>query len=311
MVAPHRPPKPCCPRCGYDQSGVVATWVDRCAVEGRCSECGTAFKWVDLFDPSRQTIPWYVEHASGMSAMLLRTGGTLTRMVLPWQLWSRVGVTARTHPARLWVWVVLASLCMQLLGAAPIGIMAHMGDQGFGWSMLDDWFSAEGFSGILRACLGGLFWPFATITVNWDIWWGEPSGLWPVIWVHCRWLSGFGLTWVVVVGVLPTTRRLAKLRWTHLNRASALYAAAAFCALTLLRAALAAEWLGTSWWAGIVWVALLGGILAWTIAWWACAVRVGWGIRSWALTILGTIAALLGGIVLATIELSVAYLMEL
>ncbi|MEL6328465.1 MAG: hypothetical protein AAFR38_02290 [Planctomycetota bacterium] len=51
---------PLCPRCGYDQSGIVATWETECPLEGVCTECGHAFLIQDAF--GRSTNPrWYAE----------------------------------------------------------------------------------------------------------------------------------------------------------------------------------------------------------------------------------------------------------
>lgn len=100
-MEPHAPITPACPRCGYDQSGQAASWQDRCPVEGRCPECGTAFNWADLFDPSRRDVPWLAEHARGARDAARRTPGMLRRMALPHAFWRAVGVHAAARPWRL------------------------------------------------------------------------------------------------------------------------------------------------------------------------------------------------------------------
>ncbi len=46
-----KPITPTCPKCGYDQSGEIATWESQCPLEGRCPECGFDFVWADVMDP--------------------------------------------------------------------------------------------------------------------------------------------------------------------------------------------------------------------------------------------------------------------
>ncbi len=81
---------PRCPRCGYDQSGVAASWSASCPMEGICSECGLRFPWVDAMRPDLHRVRGLYEHA--------RTGRERRRWVLttlwlvarPWAFWSRV-----------------------------------------------------------------------------------------------------------------------------------------------------------------------------------------------------------------------------
>lgn len=232
-------------------------------------------------------------------------------MAPPWVFWSRVGVWATTNPGSLWACAALTAVFLHVLSALPIGIVSEMGSLGYGWGMIGDWCIENGLGGVLRALAGGLIWPFASLTRNWNVWWGNPAGMGVGLWRFCRWIGGFGLTWAMVIGVLPTTRRIATIRWEHINRALALQIIAAIYTVVLLRAGMAAAWVGPTGWTVLAELGVIGGPIVWTVVWWACAVRIGWGVRSWALMILGTIAAVLGGIVLATIELSVAYLMEL
>src|SRR5512138_1001196 len=106
------PITPTCPRCGYDQSGVADAWEDRCPVEGTCPECGTAFAWADLFDPSRRDVPWLAEHARGVRDAARRTPGMLGRLARPCGFWRAVGVYAAVRPWRLGAW------CLGCLAAA-------------------------------------------------------------------------------------------------------------------------------------------------------------------------------------------------
>ena len=55
-----------CPRCGYDQRGVIAQWTDTCDLDGRCTECGLAFEWARVLNPKKFAPPWSVECARGL-----------------------------------------------------------------------------------------------------------------------------------------------------------------------------------------------------------------------------------------------------
>jgi hypothetical protein len=56
-----------CPRCGYDQSGVVARWQagESCPLASPCSECGFEIIWRNVFRPTLERVPWLFEHARG------------------------------------------------------------------------------------------------------------------------------------------------------------------------------------------------------------------------------------------------------
>ena len=74
---PTKPRSPICPKCGYDQSGEITTWVTQCPLEGTCPECGYALYWSDVVNPSRIRLPWFVEHAESKRGLLRRTIPTL------------------------------------------------------------------------------------------------------------------------------------------------------------------------------------------------------------------------------------------
>ena len=50
---------PTCPRCGYDLSGIVASWKDACPLTGICSECVLEFQCRYLLDPRFKIKPWF------------------------------------------------------------------------------------------------------------------------------------------------------------------------------------------------------------------------------------------------------------
>jgi hypothetical protein len=102
-----------------------------------------------------------------------------------------------------------------------------------------------------------------------------------------------GVCWWLLLTILPTTRRLARLRSAHLLRALVLQAGVLILAGTALRVMYAAS---ENFWLDFtetvtLWVVL--GLFVWSVAWWTFALRVGWGIRSWLLIVLGHVITLL------------------
>lgn len=77
-----------CPRCGYDQRGIIAQWTDACPLQGTCTECGLQYEWLDLLKP------WCVENASSQYRLVRRMIGTFVRSVLaPWRFWREIRIT--------------------------------------------------------------------------------------------------------------------------------------------------------------------------------------------------------------------------
>ena len=99
--------------------------------------------------------------------------------------------------------------------------------------------------------------------------------------------------------VIPTTRRLAKLRGVHIARAAIISLLGVWVIFEGFRVFIAIDaWIGIPVWLGTAfgWLTLLLGV--WFLLFWGSAIRTGWKIRpSWLLILLGTIASILGGIV--------------
>lgn len=96
-----------CPRCGYDQAGIAASWKDRCPLAGTCSECGLLFAWADVFVPPRCV--GFVEHASAVKEFVDWGFRTFLGVWMPRRFWTRVKLE---HPVRLrsaMVWFVCAA----------------------------------------------------------------------------------------------------------------------------------------------------------------------------------------------------------
>src|SRR5688500_9379942 len=86
-----------CPRCGYDQRGVIAAWSGECPLHGTCAECGLEFAWAELLNPKLFVPDWCVESQKGLAALPVRAVRTLTRTITPWRMWREIRMT---HPVR-------------------------------------------------------------------------------------------------------------------------------------------------------------------------------------------------------------------
>ncbi|MCC7389253.1 MAG: hypothetical protein IT431_10840 [Phycisphaerales bacterium] len=120
---------PICPRCGYDQSGIVATWEDRCPVRGRCSECGLEFWWWQAMAERVLGPAWSVEHGERLSPR--RWARAYWAGLWQWGLWERFDLVARTRARRLAAFAVATLLLNHLLlvvlvGAARTAAMSYM-----------------------------------------------------------------------------------------------------------------------------------------------------------------------------------------
>ncbi len=109
-----------CPRCGYDQSGVISSWCDSCPLLGTCSECGLTFEWRRIHAGEGLAPGWSFEHGE---LSWRRLAGTLARGVVPWVLWRGVPIEC---PVRVWrlVWLVLLMLpLVHLMAAGAVLVM--------------------------------------------------------------------------------------------------------------------------------------------------------------------------------------------
>ncbi|MCA9285697.1 MAG: hypothetical protein KDA22_10800 [Phycisphaerales bacterium] len=112
---------PACPRCGYDVRGEVATWTDRCPLDGRCNECGLDFRWQHVLDPRIQAPRWYVEQRKGRPVPVQIVATAWFALVRPWWFWRQVRLEHRVDLRRLgpYAFVLLIGF-----GYAAIGIAA-------------------------------------------------------------------------------------------------------------------------------------------------------------------------------------------
>lgn len=107
---------PACPRCGYDQSGLIATWEQSCPLEGVCSECGLEMLWAEVLSPKFAPPAWSFEHTRRMGVLPLIE--TLGRVCVPGSFWRQMRLT---HP------VVIRRLLVLILVLIAIGHLAAAG----------------------------------------------------------------------------------------------------------------------------------------------------------------------------------------
>lgn len=313
---------PICPKCGYDQSGEIATWESRCPVNGACPECGLEFAWADVFDPSRVFLPWYIEHTGRKRAAARRFPATLRNLVLPNRFWKKLGVQSPVFPKRLWAWVGIGVLASYIfVTMLSIGRSAYIT---FRWNQLATDAVTQGLIAPRAAA------QYQTDMTRWSYWSDLVLDQLFVSWK----LLVFGddsasqvalifaamiLLWAVILVVIPTTRRLARLRMAHVQRAIMLSLMVGIISfmLTVLTGAVneillyAGQSVSGSWGNTytlaqtrfvqadyyVRWVVtvLFVATLIWIQWFWIAAILRGWQIRSIMLPILGLAASLLAG----------------
>jgi hypothetical protein len=287
-----------CPKCGYDQSGEIATWESECPVQGRCPECGLELSWSDVFDPQLNQIHWYVEHTKSLRSMIYRTPKTLWMLVFPHRFWGQLGVTRRVSIPRLLVWSLMVIIFMHLLVAIPNGYSHwYRIYKGSGLSFIEfnQWRNIPEniFNGIASPYFKLFGFSFSSIHRGW-------SGAWyEYLLKPMSFQFGFILFWMLVFAVIPQTRRLAKIRNAHLARAVILSFTVFVLSYEFHRLNIVMYELG--WVPRFVfrysqdWIVRI--LTVWQLLFWTTAIVVGWQIRPWkALVILGTITALLGAL---------------
>lgn len=304
--------QPICPKCGYDQSGEIATWESQCPVMSICPECGLEFEWADVFDPSRNYLGWYSEHARSILSMLTRSPSTIARLVLPWIFWRSVTIVHPIALRRLMAWIVMVWIGLHLVASVPFAY--------YNWIAIDQWqfgsvelmYQAYGAQGILALISNALFSPLIHIL--------DSRGLTPVFFgsngttylysffdiaIGMLAVIGFSSTWVLILLVIPTTRRIAKIRTGHILRAFIICLLPGVLLFEVLRFESAYGMVARVSPSDLLPLTIYIG-LPWMIVFWGAAVLVGWRLKhAWALIVLGTIAALLG--MIAAVAVPVVY----
>jgi hypothetical protein len=268
-------------------------------VTGTCPECGHGFGWADLYDPSRQDVRWYVGHARGVRSFLWRSLRTCIAIAVPWKFWRQMGVDRRVHVRLLILFVAYAAVLAHLLVTTVVFVTAVGMNNTAGIWKGD---LIGGFNQIVGAFVGlpdqdarefafqSLLWP-VLINKPGTLWMGDQSLDELVLSIYPL---GVGVMWLILMLVLPTTRRLARLRFAHVGRAFLLHASAAALVCGICRGLTYCKdfFYGIPLEAAAVFCTF--GFFVWSVIWWMSALWIGWRIRSRLLLLLGTSASVLG-----------------
>jgi len=319
----HQNSAPRCPKCGYDQSGAIATWEAKCPLDGQCPECGYGFAWAEVLDHLRFNLDWSIEHARTIRRMFRRTFATLWMLLIPNRYWKHMGVETPMRTGWLFLWLFLVLLTIHMLTSLVV-----MGNE------IEEIRSIWGLSSLrnpqewVGLTLDGLLWP-----INAPDWWSplyfQGSSAYQSIygfnsWYELMYPMDFAVTgavrslslialsgvWALVLVAVPTTRRAFNVRLIHIVRAFVitLFAIAllfeigrgldSIASLASLLRSLYGDLLQYD--LGIMVFGLSSiGILFWTQWFWVAAISSGWKIRPCsALALTGVVASLLGGFVM-------------
>lgn len=302
-----------CGRCGYELTGVIDSWETECPLEGQCSECGSEFRWRDIFHIDRLNKRWLVEHASTRMGLIKRIPTTIGMAALPWFFWLRLSMQAQIDLRR----AVIASLVLAVLLHVGVGgytaaievriqYQYRSGSltQGsslapIGWSSVPPIAAKVVFGNIVyldlqAAVLPGdravnpqrrLRFPVAkhsTLKLGYSGDWDLPLIVVGVV---------MNATWVGLLGLLPTTRQRCKLRWAHVLRAMVYGLAGAMVFSEYLRLA---EFVIQFNYVDLGIIPSVLGLIGWTTIWWSSAVVFGWRLRHrWWVAIVFTFTSLL------------------
>ncbi len=111
-----------CPRCGYDQRGLTATWRESCPLDATCTECGFRFACSEMLCPEKYEPRWCIEYCEARPLRFAKSfAGTVTRSMLPWRFWSQLQMAHRVNAGRITIYVVSFLLPLVLL---YIGVQA-------------------------------------------------------------------------------------------------------------------------------------------------------------------------------------------
>ena len=90
-----------CPRCGYDLRGAIATWTERCPLQGTCAECGLQFVWAEVLHPEKFLPLWCVEFVRPRRKFGRACCSTFVRSFLPWRFWSVLKMSSPIRARRI------------------------------------------------------------------------------------------------------------------------------------------------------------------------------------------------------------------
>jgi hypothetical protein len=280
-----------CPRCGYDQRGVLATWSESCPLEGVCSECGLALSWSEVLQPEKYEPIWCVEFAKGSIFRVLRAAAvTAITSLWPWRLFTQLKMS---HPIR-WRRLILYVLFLLTLPLAMYMVEQSIVAIRVRW-MVGQEVQVVNHS-YLAAIVEAVFAPVSrnslgTCTDRWGMTtpYPPPAGLHSALLgfrsamresieiMLAGWVVGTTM-WLLMPAslvLLPISRRRAKVRWAHIGRVLMYAAIIPMLVAAACVGAFAIGMVGDDWQDLAVVAAVL---IAWpgywllNVAWWWAAI---------------------------------------
>ena len=119
-----------CPRCGYDQRGVIETWKETCPLDGTCSECGLQFEWAHLFNPLLFPPRWCVEYGRWWS-VAWRCVATIATSFMPWRFWRTLQMHHQPRWRRVVAYLLSLMAIVYLAFLAELGATAYQNWRGY------------------------------------------------------------------------------------------------------------------------------------------------------------------------------------
>jgi hypothetical protein len=232
-----------CPRCDYDQRGVIATWTNQCPLQGICAECGLKFEWREVLNPTFSLPNWCVEARQSIPGFPMQMVHTTARVWFSPLLWRSLRMVHALSRPRLTAWMVtwLAILVATLAvsnGLATLGNWAAVTAPAGARPALVG--SASGSQVFMQAMLL----PFSGRSIGTYSGGGMAMGYTPPQHALRFWILG-RTSWPLLVllavpiccgaafAALPISRRRAKVRWRHILRAT-VYAYGLACLTAML-----------------------------------------------------------------------------
>ena len=140
--------KPACPRCGYELTGLLASYTEACPTEAVCSECGCSFRWSEVASPILG--PWWFAERSGRGVMR-RAFLTALTSLLPWRFWRSLKMEHPIRPRGI-ADAQVASVVLLLIWSAVIQavmiIIGQLVTMNFDWDVWSNYY------------LHNVLWPF-------------------------------------------------------------------------------------------------------------------------------------------------------
>ncbi|UCD76646.1 MAG: hypothetical protein JSV91_06915 [Phycisphaerales bacterium] len=221
-----------CPRCGYDQRGIMATWKDACPLQTTCSECGLRIEWREVLNPLLSSPKWCVETRPPRIVTPRRIIATFLRTFWPWAFWSRLRMEHPVQDRRIAAYLVVLYVFLYLAFAVANGAVAMRSWQST-LTSINQRRNPPTTAGTPPLTIGihAALLPFsnksAGSVVVFRTTLNAPTPLemqdycWSAFHKGMAWMLFGQITCGLAFAALPISRRRAKVRWRHVFRVTA------------------------------------------------------------------------------------------